>query len=493
MSNILFHSATQLARMVREQEISATELLNEQLSHIRKHNPDLNAIVMLDEEHATQRAQEADQAQTQGVVWGPLHGVPVTVKDAYDYVGLRSTFGFKTNWYNRMGQYKKMEAYKPERNSTIVDRLLGSGAIIVGKTNMPEFAFDWQTYNQVFGRTNNPWNLEYTPGGSSGGCGAAVSAGLSPLSMGSDASGSIRFPAHCCGIFGFKPTAHLVSGAGHLELPGRIRPMLLTATYGPLARSVDDLRLAVSIIAGPDGRHWEVPPVPLDTPNTKPLRECRFAWCDDFGGVPVAAETRAAITKLAETLEGIGCHVEKMNPPNFDPEEALLMWGETMGFDLGIGSSTVLNYVAVRPWFRRRYGDSAWTRGLLSGMRLKPRRLFKALTRRDSLIDAMETFLLGWDAWLCPVASIPSFRHCRTGTPLDVDGKRVEYTVGLGIYLTPLNLTGNPAVVVPLTQSREGLPIGIQVVGRRWHDMHLLNLAEQITEVIGPWKSPPGY
>ncbi len=270
---IVFSSASQLASAIRDREISAEEVLDAHLAQIARHNPALKAIVTLDEEGARRRAREADAALAQGQSWGPLHGVPVTIKDALQVAGLRTT-----------SSYKPLANYIPREDAVCVARLRAAGAIVLGKTNMPPLAGDYQSDSPIFGRANNPWDLGRTPGGSTGGGAAAVAAGLSPLEIGSDFGGSVRIPAHFCGLFGLRPTTHRVSWAGHIpELPGKPGVLRSMVTVGPLARSVADLRLALTTIAGADGRTWEVPPMPLDAPPPQELRQYRSP------GAPISA------------------------------------------------------------------------------------------------------------------------------------------------------------------------------------------------------------
>jgi len=233
MSDLCFRTATELAQLIRERQVSAIEVTEAFLAQIAEHNGRLNAIVFLDEARVRRRAQEADAALAAGQVRGPLHGVPTTVKDVYETAGMRTTSG-----------HGPLADYVPQQDATIVARLRAAGAIILGKTNTSELASDMQTNSPPLGRANNPWDVGRTTGGSSGGEGAAVAAGLSPLGIGSDLAGSIRFPAHCCGVLGMKPTEYRVSGAGHIPpLPGAPRDLPHMCVFGPLARSVADLRL----------------------------------------------------------------------------------------------------------------------------------------------------------------------------------------------------------------------------------------------------------
>jgi amidase len=484
MNNLVFHTATELAQSICQKDVSATEVIEAFLAQIDKHNPELNAIVMLDEEGARHRAKEADDALARGEIWGPLHGVPVTFKDVYETAGMRTTSG-----------HKSLADYIPQEDATVVARLRAAGAIILGKTNTPEFAGDMQTASPFLGRANNPWNTDYTTGGSSGGEAAAVAAGFSPLGLGSDMGGSIRFPAHCCGVLGLKPTEHRVSGAGHIpNLPGTPRTVRHMAVFGPLARSVDDLRLCLSLIAGPDERAPEVPPVPLGNPVKRPLSELKVAWSDDFGGVGASVETRTMLSELADNLTNAGCQVERKNPPNFDFKTIWEAFGELGGLILGPGMPMPVRY-GFKLLGGKLFKDPV-TPSMARALDLKISRYYDTLTKRDMLIAALDHFLQDYDAWLCPVAPRPAFAHCKPGPmgePIEVDGQEMPYWTISYAYTTVFNFTGNPAVVLPLGQSEKGLPIGFQAVGRRWDDMDLLNVAEALMDVTSPISHPPGY
>ena len=254
--NIVFTPAHQLAQMIRQGDLSAIEVLEAYLEQIAKHNNKINAIATLDEEKARKRAIEADEALAKGENWGALHGVPITIKDSLETSGLLTT-----------SSYPPLKNHIPQQDATTVARLRQAGAIIFAKTNLPPVAGDYQTNSPIFGRTNNPWNLNYSVGGSSGGSASAISAGFSPLDIGSDVAGSIRQPAHFCGVFGFMPTDRRVPTTGHIpEFPGKPKYIRHMLRIGPLARSVEDLQLCFSLIAGADIRQPEIPPVPLDKP-----------------------------------------------------------------------------------------------------------------------------------------------------------------------------------------------------------------------------------
>ncbi|HLO27843.1 MAG TPA: amidase [Anaerolineales bacterium] len=458
MKDIIFSTATELARAIRKKQVSAVEVLEAHLAHIAKHNSALNAIVTLDAEGACQRAQAADHALARNEIWGPLHGVPFTLKDVHSVAGMRTTAGFEP-----------LSGYIPPQDGAIAARLKAAGAIILGKTNVPVLAGDIQTQNPIFGRTNNPWNLDRTPGGSSGGAAAALAAGLVPLEIGSDIGGSIRIPAHFCGVYGLKSTEHRVSVAGHIpDLPGSPRGVRIMGVIGPLARHIDDLELAFSIIAGADGYDTDVPPVSLKQENPPSFQGLRIAWTSAFPGVPVASEIRQAIERLAMELARQGSCVEECLPEvNFAQQRALYfeLLNDVMAvfqpLPEGAAPISMANY-------------------------------FMALHQRDSFIQAWEQFFDHWDGLLCPVAMTTAFEHCPTGAPILVDGEPAEYSDVVS-YCGPFNLTGHPAVVLPLAKDQNGLPIGVQIVGRRWSEERLLAIAKTISSVTGGFQQPPEY
>ena len=457
-------TAEELALGIRLRRWSAQEVLDAHLARISVKNPELNAIVLVDEEGARKRAAEADAAIRRGECWGPLHGVPVTIKDAFSTAGLRTTAGFPP-----------LAEYVPPQDATVVARIRAAGAVITGKTNLPLLALDYQCNSPLLGRANNPWDLERTPGGSTGGGAAAVAAGLSPLELGSDIGGSVRIPAHYCGIYSMKPTEHRVSTAGHIpEPPGAPRGVRHMGTVGPLARSVADLRLALRVIAGPDQDSWEVGPASLDPIE---IKRPRIAWADGFGGCPVTADTRAQLSTLASRLDGLGWRVEQASP-DLSFEQLWETFGQVLWCEVGSSMPPEAEAAEVERLFGKR-GD-AISRGAASCTGATMRQFTAAMTTRDRWIAILERFFDNYDVWLCPVTVGPAIRHCEPGTPVPVDDGSVTYWMGGLAYTTPFNLIGNPVVVLPLGRSAEGLPLGVQVVARRWDDMRALAVAEAI-------------
>ena len=491
MSDLVFLPAHTLAKGIRDRTFSSVEVLQAHLTQIKKHNAKLNAIVTLDDERAIQRAKAADEALASQECWGALHGVPVTLKDYIETAHLRST-----------ANYRPLANYVPKEDATIVSRLRAAGAIILGKTNLPKLAQGFQTDGEFLGRANNPWNLAYTPGGSSGGGAAAIAGGLSPLEIGGDIGGSIRIPAHFCGIYGLKPTEYRVSTAGCVSRkPGLPHAVRHQRVLGPLARSIEDLQLCLSLIEGEDNRDWHVRPPTAETFSAKPLKDYSFAWTDDFNGIPVTCETRLALETLANQLEQLGCRVKRASPPKFDFLAALKTYGVICGAELGVLQSPINRflYACLAPG-SALFPGGAIAQGLLEGAGGHMRSYVEALTKRDDLIHQMEVFLSNWDAWLCPVACGSAFPHLPVRGIFDsafkvlqVDDQPVPYLVW-GLTHSPIfNLTGNPVVTLPVGKTSEGMPIGIQVIGKRWRDRELLAICQSLTEVTGAFRRPPEF
>jgi amidase len=457
MSEIVFSSTTQLAAAIRAGQVSASEVLEAHLAQIAAHNPALNAIVTLNAEHAHERARAADAALARGEVWGPLHGVPFTLKDAHATAGLRTTTGSPTL------------DHVPRDDGTVSARLKQAGGILIGKTNVAEMLGDpAQSNNSIFGRTNNPWNPTRTPGGSSGGAAAAVASGMTPFEIGTDLSGSIRIPAHFCGVFGLKPTEHRVSLEGLIPGLPPPRSVRIMSCIGPIARAAEDLALLFAIIAGPDGRDTDVPPVPVGPVPQLEIKQLRIAVAPTFPGLSVAAEIRAAVEALAQQLGSSGATVEAASLPGLDFNQDLASAGGLIGMMLG----------AFQP------GDDAAPTTLAQYL--------EALHRRDQSMIAWERFFEAWDVLLCPPCMLSAFPHCEVGTPLQVDDRTVDYWQ-VSSHTTLFNYTGHPAAVLPYTRDRDGLPIGVQLVAKRWDDARLLGIAHAVSAVTGRFRRPPGY
>ncbi|MEL6606262.1 MAG: amidase, partial [Cyanobacteria bacterium J06614_10] len=445
----------------------------------------------LDADSARMRAKQADDTLAKGEIWGALHGVPITIKDFYETKGLRTTAG-----------YKPLQDYVPTQNATVVSRLLAAGAILLGKTNTSDVNGTYQSDNDLFPRVNNPWKLSHTPGGSSGGSAAAIAAGFSALDVGSDVAGSIRQPVHCCGVYGLKPTDGRVSLAGHIleapESPTCIRKLLVP---GPIARSVEDLKLCFSVIAGSDSHRPDIPPVPLDTPSNKSFDELRLAWSDDFI-IPVAADIQSTIRSAVDQIAEKGAVVENWSPKNIDWADVQKLYycltacyyryAQPIDLDRVQKSLTFI-------WKEATEGASSLRRAGVPSQVLRKvlspnlKDYFQALTDRDQFIAQLDKALDPWDAWLIPVAATPAFTHRSAWSAIEIDGVVYPHAIANGAYLMPFNLSGHPSVVIPIGQTKDGLPIGLQIIGKRWQDIELLSIAQTVDEAIGGFQHPPDY
>jgi amidase len=483
LSELVFYGASGLAQGIRDRTFSATEVLEAHLAQIAQHNPTLNAIVTLNESDAKLQAKAADEALAVGDTIGPLHGVPITFKDLFETAGLRTTFGYQSLLQN-----------VPPKDAPLVARLRAAGAIVLGKTNLPKGGGDFQTASPALGRTNNPWDLTRTPGGSTGGGGAAIAAGLSPLDLGNDLGGSLRIPAHFCGVYSLKPTEHRVTSSLRSN-PRVLRHMMST---GPVARCVEDLRLCLDLIEGPDGREWEVSPLAREVPVQQPLSTYRLAWCDRFEDLAADTRTQSAMANLVHQLSNAGCKVERITPQDFNFTDAWETFGELCVCQLALAQNGTLRGVVGGLGKRlppALVPGGALGQGFVRGVSMSLQGFMEALTRRDRLITKMEQFLGQWDGWLCPVTPGSAFTHRQTWFPLrrglEVDDQRLSYWMwGLG-FTSIFSLTGNPVVTLPI--ATESLPIGVQLVGSRWQDRKLLAIAQALSELTGGFRRPPGY
>jgi amidase len=452
-------SAVEIARAIRTRTLSAREAVDATLARIERVNPRLNAVVALDGSAARREGELRDAEVARGALRGPLHGVPITVKDSFDTAGLVSTWGTP----GRRGCV-------PPQDAAAVARLRAAGAVVLGKTNTPEFTLGFESVNPIHGRTNNPYDLARTPGGSSGGAAAIVAAGGVPLDVGSDTGGSIRLPAHCCGIAGIRPTTGRVSRAGHAIGPGGATDWL--TTIGPLARRVEDLALALPILAGPDARDPFVAPVPLGDPAAVALRGLRVALFFDNGLCPPDAPVAAAVADAARALAAAGASVAETRPPWVERTEPLFM--HVILLDGGPGIRRLLDAAGTR------VEDSS----LAAFAALPP----LPIEQRLEVVaewDALRAELLAWsrdfDLVVCPVNAHAALRHGE----VDANMRAFSYTM-------TWNLAGWPGAVVRAGTSPEGLPIGVQLVAPPWREDVALAAAAAVEAALGGWRAPEG-
>jgi Asp-tRNA(Asn)/Glu-tRNA(Gln) amidotransferase A subunit family amidase len=469
MSGLTFLSAIAMAEQIRNKKISPVELVDAHLAQIDKLNPKLNAFVQLDPDQARRAAHAAEIAVMQKKPLGPLHGVPISIKSSLEVAGMRCEAGTRL----RAGFVAKQDA-------PLVTRLKNAGAIVLGMTNAPEFLMAWETDNLLYGRTNSPWDLERTPGGSSGGEAAAIAAGMSAGGVGSDGGGSIRVPAHFSGICGLKPTPGRIPATGHF--PVSTGPFALIGVVGPMARTVADLKILFEVMQGPDVGDTCAAPVPVRWPSGHEAKKLRIGYFEDDGRTPVTPEIRAAVRTAAEALRSAGFQVDPFPPEGL--EEARRLWHTFF---------VVAGGMMLRPMFKAGDADlSPILKQFLEWSAAEPVHtawsLLDAWIQRDLLRARFFAQMQNYPILLCPPAAIPAFRHGERSW--QVEGKTVQY-LDAWSYTEFFNLLGNPAAVVPVSRSPEGLPIGVQIVGRPWEEEQVLSVALALEQQCPAWRIPP--
>ncbi|MEK6303611.1 MAG: amidase [Acidobacteriota bacterium] len=467
MSELIFNSATTLAEMIRTKSASPVEVVEAHIRRIEEVNPKLNAFVTTTFDRAREEARSAEQRIARGESVGPLHGVPVSVKDTFETAGVRTVAGSRL-----------LENNIPKRDAPVVARLKQAGAIVLGKTNVPEFAMDFRSENLVFGRTSNPWDLGRVPGGSSGGEGAAIASGCSPAGVGSDLGGSIRVPSHFCGIVGLKPTPGRIPVTGHI--PVCVGPFALGNSNGPLARRVEDLGLMLKVLAGFDPADPQSAPVPVRDFRDIDTRKLRVMWYTNDGFTPVTAATRETVARAARALADRGLEVEERRPAGI--ERAFELW---FAF---LGQAGVPGIVKMYEGREELMGPLMQT---LKAIIQPPtgEQFLGAWIGRDLLRASVVTEMMDYPIILAPVTAMPAFEHDHQGG-FTIEGQEIEYLAAFSYTMT-YNLLGLPAAVVPCGRSPEGLPIGVQIVGRPFEEETVLAVAALLEESLGGYQRPP--
>ena len=483
MSDVAFRSAKELAGLIRRKKIGALELLDAYLGRVEKYNPKLNAIIAMDVEGARRRARAADRALAKKQVWGPLHGVPMTIKESYDVVGMPSTWGVPA-----------LKDNLPKRNALAVDRLLAAGVVLFGKTNVPLNLADWQSYNEIYGTTNNPWDVSRSPGGSSGGSAAALAAGLTGIEAGSDIGASIRNPAHFCGVFGHKPTYGIVPPRGQAP-PGIVTPSDISV-IGPMGRSAADLDLGLAAMAGGDeidSTGWQLR---LPAPRRKSLREYKVAVMYSDPNSAVDQEVQDRLHAVVDFLAKKKVKVSERARPAIDTAEAQRVY-----------------VLLLRAATSRRQTDEAFeqnlaiARGLAPGDESYYARMVRANTlfhrewltlneARNQMRWRWAEFFREYDLLLCPPAASAAFPHDHVGErherSITVNGHRVPTTDQL-FWAGYSGMVYLPSTVAPAGFTPDGLPVGVQIIGPQYGDRACIDFARHLEEGFQPFVPPAGY
>lgn len=483
MLKLPFHSAKQVASMIRRKKVGCLELLDLYLKRIDRYNSKINAVIFMDIEAARKRAKAADKALVRGEIWGPLHGVPMTIKDSYDVVGMPSTWG--------VPQYKNNY---PKKNAIVVDRLLSAGAVLFGKTNVPFYLADWQTFNEIYGTTNNPWDVTRVPGGSSGGSAAALAAGLTSLEAGSDIGASIRNPAHYCGVYGHKPTYGIVSPRGQ-ALPGMVAATDISAV-GPLSRSADDLAMALNVMAGPDdidGSGWQLR---LPKPKKKTLRDYKVAVIYTDPEAEVDEEVQKRLHAVTEFLAKNKVKVSDTARPKIDSRKAhrnyiQLLRTATVGrLTSEEFQKNLETFGSIDP------KNESYPSQMIRAQAMYHKDWLKFNEMRHKMRLAWADFFGDYDLLLCPAATTTAFPHNQKGERWErmimVNGKLQPSTTQMfwagyscNFYL--------PSTVAPAGFASDGLPVGVQIVGPQYGDYMCLHFARLLERDFQSFVPPPGF
>ena len=476
-----FASALDAAAAVRAGRISSLELTELAFRRLDRHNPKLNAVILRFREQALARARAADQALARKQSWGPFHGVPVTMKETFSMAGVPTTAGAEA--------YRD---FRPKRNAEAVERLLGAGAVIIGKTNVPVFAADLQRYNPIYGTSNNPWDLARTPGGSTGGGAAALAAGIGYLTLGTDIGGSIRIPSHFCGIYGHKPTLGVVSLVGSVPPFADDPPpkFVELAVAGPMARSAADLRAALEAIGGPEGDEAKAYRWTMPAPRRTRLREFRVGCVLDDPVCPVGSDVRAVLEAAVEKIGRAGVKVERGWPAGVD-------------FAAQLHTYIFLLYSAMYPRFAPEVQEALRAeyrrnpKNPAAAALVEPHARWAAETARRLAARAVwQQYFREHDVFLTPVAFVPAFAHDHSEP---MESRRLDTPEGKRPYLditpwiAPATLTGCPATVAPVGRTKAGLPVGLQIVGPYLEDATPIEFARLLADVAGGFQPPPGY
>ncbi|MGE3898992.1 MAG: amidase [Variibacter sp.] len=481
--DIAFWPAKKLAAHLRTRKIGCLELLDHYLDRVERYNPGLNAIVATDIPGARKRAKAADRALAKGDVWGPLHGVPMTIKESYDVVGLPTTWGDP-----------KLKNNIAQKNALAVQRMMDAGVVLFGKTNVPLMLADWQSYNAIYGTTNNPWDVSRSPGGSSGGSGAALAAGLTGIESGSDIGASIRNPAHYCGVYGHKPTYGLCPPRGH-ALPGRVAQGDISV-IGPLARSAADLDLALAAMAGPDAIDGAGYRVALAPSRKTKLREFKVAVMRNDRNAEVDAKVQERIDALVTFLKKQRVKVSEEARPDIDTDHAqrvyiALLRAATSGRQ---SDEEFARNVALARELPQ--SDESYRARMARANAMSHREWLGYNEMRHQMRLNWAAFFEDYDLLLCPAASTTALPHDHEGErwqrTIPVNGKQVPTTDQL-FWAGYSGVAYLPSTVAPLGLASDGLPTGIQIVGPQYGDRTCIAFAQLLEREFQAFTPPPGY
>ena len=479
---MIFNSAHEILEKIKQREVSSLEVLESFLAQVEKVNPKINAIVALDAERAKEKAIEADNKINLKSKLGPLHGLPMTIKDAFEVEGIVSTGG-NPAWKDNI----------PKRNAEAVQRLVDAGAIIFGKTNVPFLSSDLQSFNKIYGTTNNPWDLERTPGGSSGGSAAALAAGMTPLELGSDIGGSIRVPAHFCGLYGHKPSYNIISEVGHMPPPpGSILTGNGLSVAGPLARSPEDLEIALDVLVSAQEQDSQAWKVKLPKARTKKIKELKIAVWPDEPYAEADNEITNLIKDTAKDLKHAGAKVETVDLP-ISFEEIDKIYSLLLNPLMLAGSPKETFETLAKLNESLDPNDMSELAKVARGSVLKHADWVLVNAMRQNMRQKWREFFNKFDVILCPTCITPAFKHNHNPVherKLTINGKDDEY-LRATLWAGPAVSAGLPSTNVPIGMSSNNLPISMQITGPYLEDKTCLEVAKVVRNIRGGFKIPP--
>lgn len=488
MEKFAFQSAVNLVKAIKDREVSSSEVLELYIERYERFNPQINAVVDTDFENARKRAKQADEAIAKGQNWGPLHGLPITIKDCIDVDGLHSTWGSPI-----------FKDYVPTKNADVVQPLLDAGAIVYGKTNIPLFAADCQSFNEVYGQTNNPWDITRTPGGSSGGAAAALAAGLTGLEIGSDLGGSLRSPAHFCGVYGHKPSYGIV------PMHGQLAPLkMFTIDYavdvdiavtGPMARSAEDLDLVMGLIVMPARPQRKAIKIELPPPRKKSLKDYKIGlWLDD-PHFPPDNDVMDCLQKMVERLSKAGANIEEKKPDidikrNYEVDYHLHFLSMVFGipqeeFDLMLQESETLDKNDLNHEAKKARISASLHRD------------WQFLNIERSMIrQKWDDYFKNFDVLLSPAFRVAAFQHDHTDKLQRItkfNGQDQDHLDIMAPWASLTTISYLPATVAPVGTTSGGLPVGVQIIGPYLEDRTPIHIAKLMEETFGGFTPPPGF
>lgn len=477
---IITLSATEIALKIKTQELSAVQVVNTFLERIEQLNPIVNAISdVRTKADILNEAKEKDALIKNGNGTGVLFGVPITIKESFLVKGLKTTNGDPMLRNN-----------VARTDAELIKRLKDAGAIIIGMTNVALFCIDWQSTNFWNGQTNNPYDLSRVAGGSSGGSAVAVASSLSPLSLGADAGGSIRVPAHFCGICGLRPTENLLSNRGHLKYPNAPQGRRHIVTPGPFAKNIEDLILIMQVL-GNNSTH-QLPELPqLDFNHSswdeKPLS---IAYSETMNKTEVDQEYLGLFNEFISKIK-TEPYDFTVDHPTYDEQKAYTECSKIIGFEIGVNNPKIpLLSTFMYTFIRLKYRDHLWAKGMALGQRLSNSKYAKAIDYKDHFSEIYDAFLTKYDIWITPVCAFEAYKHQSAGKPFLVNNKKVKYTKAIASFNFTSALSGHPIVVIPIGTKKNGMPVGIQIHSRKWTDKKLLDIAKYFERFTNGFSFP---